>query len=456
MTSYLNALDARYTMAAPSCFVTRYSRNIENELPQDTEQNPPGFLAAGLDMADFFIARAPRPTIVLGQKNDFFDPRGVTETYREIRRIYRLLGAANRVACFIGPDKHGFWQANREAMYRFFCTWSGLRAKANEPDLHLEQPADLHCTDSGHVVRDVPSCRRVFDFTAGTARALRQQRARPASTTELRRLTFRRLAIQNPRKIPEFRILRPSVDSDPHVVFSRYAVETAPGIVAILSRAAPEACFHLNGKGAARLWVPHLGSRTDWREGRIPATEPERAWFAVDPRGCGESRPLTCGMRADFFAPHDSDFLYACCGSMLNSPYLGGAVYDILATLRLLQANGFDDLRLEGCGLGAIKAAFAGLLAGDRIASVRLIHPLLSYHELTQEPFYQWPFSAMLPGILTSFDLPDIYRALAGRLELVDPWNADMQPWKPAEARAHARKLGIPAKALRFSKKSRP
>ncbi len=452
LTTYLNALDDRYTMAAPSCFVTSYRRNIENELPQDTEQNPPGFLDAGLDMADFFIARAPRPTLLLGQKNDFFDQRGVTETYREIRRIYRLLGAGNNIACFIGPDKHGFWQANREAMYGFFCARSGIRAKAAEPELRMEKATDLHCTRSGQVVGDSPSCRRVFHFTARTALSLRKQRSRPDSTAALRALACRMLAITPPRTVPEFRVLRPYTDPARQVVFSRYAVESEPGMVAILSRMDSEARFHLEGKGAARLWVPHMGTRPDWREGRIPDTETDRAWFAVDPRGCGESRPVSCGMEEEFLAPYGSDFLYACCGSMLNTPYIGGAVRDVLAAIRLLQANGFDDIRLEGRGLGALKAAFAGLLAGDRIASVRLVHPLLSYHELTQAPFYRWPFSAFVPGILKEFDLPDVYRALAGRLELVDPWNADMQPWKPAAGRAHARKAGIPAQTLRFSK----
>jgi len=53
---------------------------IENDLPQDREQIPPGFLAAGLEMADFFIAHAPRPTLLPGQRNGFFDPRGVGES----------------------------------------------------------------------------------------------------------------------------------------------------------------------------------------------------------------------------------------------------------------------------------------------------------------------------------------------------------------------------------------
>ena len=48
-------------MAAPSCFVTTFVCNMENELPADTEQCPPKALALGLDHVDFLAAMAPKP-----------------------------------------------------------------------------------------------------------------------------------------------------------------------------------------------------------------------------------------------------------------------------------------------------------------------------------------------------------------------------------------------------------
>ena len=41
MTTWLWGLDERWAMAAPSCFVTSFLRNAENELPADIEQSPP-------------------------------------------------------------------------------------------------------------------------------------------------------------------------------------------------------------------------------------------------------------------------------------------------------------------------------------------------------------------------------------------------------------------------------
>jgi dienelactone hydrolase len=122
MTTWLCGLERRWTMAAPSCFVTTFRRNFENELPADTEQCPPRALALGLDHEDFIAAMAPKPVILLGKERDFFDIRGTEAAYARLRKLYRLLGAEGNIAMFAGPTTHGFSQENREAMYGWFGT----------------------------------------------------------------------------------------------------------------------------------------------------------------------------------------------------------------------------------------------------------------------------------------------------------------------------------------------
>jgi dienelactone hydrolase len=68
MTTWLCGVESRWTMGAPSCFVSTFRRNLENELPQDTEQCPPHALALGLDHCDFLAAMAPKPVIVLARR----------------------------------------------------------------------------------------------------------------------------------------------------------------------------------------------------------------------------------------------------------------------------------------------------------------------------------------------------------------------------------------------------
>lgn len=86
----------RWTMSAPSCFVTTFRRNLENELPADTEQCPPRAIGLGLDHADFLAALVPRPVIILAKERDYFDVRGAEEAYERLRRSYSPPGAERK------------------------------------------------------------------------------------------------------------------------------------------------------------------------------------------------------------------------------------------------------------------------------------------------------------------------------------------------------------------------
>ena len=85
-------------MAAPGCFVTTFRRNLENELPADTEQCPPRVLALGLNHEDFIAAMAPKPVILLTKERDYFDIRGAEAAYGRLRQLYRLLKAEKNIA----------------------------------------------------------------------------------------------------------------------------------------------------------------------------------------------------------------------------------------------------------------------------------------------------------------------------------------------------------------------
>ncbi|HJT77963.1 MAG TPA: prolyl oligopeptidase family serine peptidase, partial [Gemmataceae bacterium] len=139
LTTWLCGLDRRWAFAAPGCFVTTFRRNLENELPADTEQCPPGALARHLDHADFLAAMAPKPVLILGKEKDFFDARGAEEAFARLRHLYRLLGAGDNVGLFVGPRQHGYSQENREAMYQWFNRAIGAAGEVKEPKLVIEK-----------------------------------------------------------------------------------------------------------------------------------------------------------------------------------------------------------------------------------------------------------------------------------------------------------------------------
>ena len=439
LTTYLTANDDRFTMAAPSCFVTTYLANVENELPADSEQIPPGIIAAGLDLADFFVAQMPRPTLLLGQEKDYFDTRGLMQTYEELRRLYGILGEQDKVEVFIGPRPHGYFQENREAMYQFFRKHAGLRGKWAEPKLRNEKAETLFATRKGKVSAE--GKRRVFDFTSLSAGDVAAER-KCASLRELQRLIPKVLALPERSGAPHYRVLRPGgMRARPARLYSRFAVETEPGIQALLLRFDTDVlCGTIPSGRRATLYVPHVSSLEDWGKGFVPSKAD--ATFALDVRGMGLTRARSCYDRK-FFTAYGADYLYSSYGEMLGESYAGRRVHDVLSALDLLRDRGYGDIHLMGRGLGAVTCTFAACLH-SAVKRVTLRNGLLSFHELTQSPLQDWPLSALVRGVLNHFDLPDCLRALRRKkARIVEPWDARMKPLRADRLREHLKALGL-------------
>ncbi|MDZ4198438.1 MAG: acetylxylan esterase [Kiritimatiellia bacterium] len=436
-TAYVQALDPRFAMAAPGCYITSWLRNLENELPADCEQIPPGLLGLGLEMGDLLLARAPRPVMILGQKNDFFDPRGTLETFEEVRRFYALLGAENRVRLSFGPGDHGYSIENREAMVGFFNEIAGVKASAREPKLELCSQEELTCSPGGQV-QALPGHRFVREFTIEKAEALRRTRKRIPTAAGLRNALLKPLALVPPVSIPAHRVLRPipARAGEAPVVFNRFAIETGPGLLALLCHRSDRAVFHIPPGKEATLYIPHLSAQDELLDGPGVSTEKNAPLFGLDVRGVGEMMPRTCGRQDDFFAPYDFDYFYASYGLLLNRPYLGGKVTDGLCAIRALRARGFRKIHLIGRGQGSLVAAFVGLFA-EEVRRITLIHAPRSFEDLVRAPICRWPVSCSFPGILELLDLPDLYRALAPKkLRLVQPWDARFRPVRSSGPRS--------------------
>ena len=448
LTTYLNALDDRFTMAAPSCFVTTYLCNLENELPADSEQIPPNIIKYGLDVADFFVAQIPRPVILLGQNNDFFDRRGLVKTYEELKRLYAIMGAEKNVELFIGPRDHGYFPENREAMYAFFNRQAGIRVDYREGKTIAETPEQLAASPAGQVHK-ITSGRRVFDFTKEEAGKINLTRGRIPPAT-LKKMIGEVLAINDHLKIPHYRFLRArGKDAKRYACHSSFAVETEPGIQAILHVFDSRAYGHFPKLKKTLLYLPHLSSQEDVILGNAP--HGAGPLFALDTRGMGQTMALTCA-NDNFLAPYGGDYFYASYANMFGEPYLGGRVHDLLSVLNLLQDEGCREVHLMGRGLGALTATFAACLH-PLVKRITLENALLSYYELTQIPVQSWPFSAMACGVLNHFDLPDCYRALAKKhLKIISPWNSQMQAWKKNRLAAHLRSLGIDLDGVKINK----
>jgi len=431
MTTWLCGVEDRWTMAAPSCFVTTFLRNCENELPADTEQCPPKALALALDHSDFIAALAPKPVVLLTKEGDFFDIRGSEKACQDLRRLYGLLGAEENVSLFTEPGYHGYSQKSREAMHQWFNRATRISDARAEPNLIIEKDETLWCAPKGQVCE--LGSKPFYVFTAEKARDLAAQRPKEFTLPELRRQvrTLLRLPATEESSAPEYRILRNWRSRGyPKPRWETYVVETEPGIQAVVYRLGNEQMLsrpHARSRRAI-LYVAHQSSDAELREEplirELVQAEPDADLYTVDVRGIGESRPNTCDENS-FLDLYGSDYFYAIHSIMLDRPYVGQRTHDVLRVLDWLRSAGHEEVHLVGKGWGAVPATFAAVLS-DRVVRVTLKNALTSYQEIAESQDYAWPLSTLVPDVLRAFDLPDCYRALQARnLRQIDPWGPD-------------------------------
>jgi hypothetical protein len=405
LTTWVAAADPRPIAVAPSCYVTSWLHNIENELPADIEQMPPRILEFGMEMGDLLLAQAPRDILVLGQKNDFFDARGVTETAEEVKHINALLGG--RTEAFVGPTSHGFSVHNRQAVYAFFLKSAGLRGNAKEPPIKLPPEAETYAAKGD--VFTIPGTLNIRTIISEKAAALAKAR-KPLPLPKLREAVARILGIDGLPTAPHYRVLR-TIDRE-RTHEARFALETEPGRpMAVLVQFANDCIFHLEApsKGVT-LYVADQNSRTELL---ARSAKDDEAVFGLDVRSIGETMPSGTDQPAvrDFYEPYQSDYHYAALGTMFGEPIIGGKVRDVLAAIELLAANGAKKVRLEGHGLGAIPALFVALLS-DKVTELELTDAIESFEAEANNPASLLPLSCIPPGILEVTDIPEILSSL--------------------------------------------
>ncbi len=427
-TAYLCGLEPRFTMAAPSGWVTTIRRNAENELTQDTEQCLPRVLAQGLDHSDLLAAFAPKPLVIHAQQKDFFDVRGSREAFARLQHLYTLLGKPENIQLHVGPNYHSYPQASREVTYRMFHRVTGVSAPTDEAPLTNENDETLWCTPHGSVVAE--NSRTIFSFTRDKSRKLAQTKP-TLQGRALQDAARALLKLPTITGVSDYSILR-NAGRNRYASkgYCTYAVETEPGIYAAVTRLYDDQLMSPPPSGSKRalLYVSHQSADAELRDEPLIAellkSESDVPFYGCDVRGVGESRPNIGGSGGRLRLPFDSDYFFASNSLMLDRPYLGQKVFDVLRVLDWLRDQGHTEVHLVAKGWGALAATFAALLNSTAV-QITLKHALRSFAEVAETEDYRWPYAAFLPGVLLHFDLPDCYRELASRkLKQIDPWGA--------------------------------
>jgi dienelactone hydrolase len=383
LTSYIAALDARVKVPVIGCYITTLPRRMANRIQEDPsadpEQDPYGFVSAGIDHAGLLALLVPRPTLICAAKQDFFPIEGTRESFAEAQRLHGVAGDERRIELVEADARHGLSQPLREATYAWFERWLSGREgarPAKEIGVTPRTAGELRVCSDGQVNVSFQS-RPLLPLALEEFRARGKQPRRPLN--ELVRARAVGL---------DFRVAELTAAS--------YA-------------AAPLILF-VNGN-EARDWSGERKLLTDLRERGIAAK-------AVDPRGVGSLR-VTLTSRGDDYA----DPLSGVEENLAYNAFLVGEslvamrVADVLAAVEALEFSGPGRGPIVLCGRrdSALVVCLAAALA-PRVDRVAIEDAMLSLLPLFEADGKAINAASILPGLLREFgDIPDILAEIAPR-----------------------------------------
>jgi dienelactone hydrolase len=108
VTVFSSALDTRIRAALVSGYLNTFRDSI-GSIVHCSDNYVPGILNWA-EMHDVAGLIAPRPLFVeSGEKDDIFPIRASVESFQEVRKVYEMFGAADRVEQEVFPGEHSFW-----------------------------------------------------------------------------------------------------------------------------------------------------------------------------------------------------------------------------------------------------------------------------------------------------------------------------------------------------------
>lgn len=379
LTTYISALDPRIQVAAPSCYMNSF-RLLFSGPVGDSEQSPPGFLAAGLDQTDYVELFAPKPWMITSTEQDFFTPAGAKIVFEEAKQWYRIYGAEDRVAWVVGPGGHGTPLEVREAVYRWMIRWLKNGAgSSKEQDVELRPDHEFRATETGQVSADLKS-RDLYEII--------REHGEAASGADLVGWLRKRVNHQPPTHVTRGANGEIAFDAGGGMTLhARLVAGVARGGEVTLTIANPDAPAPAGEKGAVMLFAPR-----GWPE--KPNARLSGAWLA-------NTRAALIGENLPALRAHD---ILCALDVLAAQPEAAGAA-----------------IRLQAQGVSGVWALIAAAL-DPRISRVSLHRTPYSLRAALSNPLSRDLHDAVIPGMIRIGDLADLAHAIAPRaVEWTDP-----------------------------------
>jgi hypothetical protein len=409
-SAYIAAMDERIYAAAPENYTTNFTRIFQSKGPSDAEQNLFNGIARGLDHADYFLARAPKPALMITTTRDHFSIQGARETAKEVSRIYRIYGKEENFSMVEDDAPHQSTKKNREAMYAFFQKHLNNPGNPDDVEYELLSSEEVQVTKTGQVSTSLGGetvfslNRKETEKLAGALEVSRSDIDRHLSEvlSSARRLS----GYHEPAKVNE-PAFTGRFQRDGYVI-EKYFVKGEGNYIIPYLLFKPEkpnnkALLYIHPSGKAK--EAPAGGEIEWfvRNG-FTVMAPDM--LGVGEVGTGDSTNV---LRKEWYA-----------SILIGRSVTGIRAGDVVRLTRVLgKSNEISDIyalaKEEMAPVLLHAAAFE-----PTISRIALIKPYSSSLSIVMNRFYDSRYiSSTVPGMLAAYDLPDLAASLAPRKLLI-------------------------------------
>jgi len=407
LTAYISAFDERVKASAPTCYITGFRRLLESIGSQDAEQNIFHAVKNGITHADFILARAPKPTLMVTTTRDFFSIQGARETYNEVLEAYKAFGKGEDLSMVEDDDGHALTAKNNTATCAFFQKYLNMPGDPSPGEINILNPGELTVTTTGQISSHSGG-ETVFSINARETMKLVDK-------------------INDSRKNPEKHLAEVLTKAKELSGYTAYQAKAEPVFRGRYKRDGYSVeMYALQGQGNCiiplLLFVPETGSNFAsviylHPQGKITDAAPggrieqlvKKGYLvaAADVLGTGEVAPDNSFWGAGYF-------ISTLTGISLPGIQAGdvGIVVDFLKSRKDIDqerigAMAFDEM----CPSLLHAAAF-----NKSLSCISLIGSLVSYRSAVLNQFYEGGFvKNFVPGALSAYDLPDLIGCVAPR-----------------------------------------
>lgn len=405
-TIYFAAIDDRVKAIIPCSYLASRENTLATTGAADGCAQIPNEGAELLEMSDYLIAAAPKPTLVLAGRYDFIDYNGTLQSFDDLQKVYQSLGHPQKVSLYTYDDGHGISKPKREKAVQWLKKWFYNDDRViTEPELKTLTAEKLFASATSKVNLSYPNEVTVQDKN----RLLFDEYTNSRSNFAKRSLDEKRNAIEKLLNIDletrkthreEVGQVKGKFATFHKVIIRQDNEIPLPALIYYPPKPVKKVVLWLSEQGKSKL-VDSAGLMQQYIDMQDVAV------VFADLRGAGETAD-----KAEFNDPKyfSNDYRNAMLALHIGKPLLGQRVQDIFTLLNFISVDdklkkAVLDVNTKGnVGVAALHAA----LFQTNIASLNLYNCIESYQQILAEPLAKDRYGLVVNKLLQFYDIPDL------------------------------------------------